>query len=729
MSNYPSIQQAELVASGHTKLRPSISVIIATRNRGSILRKCLESMERQQAEKEKYEVLVVDNRSHDATCSIVAETGYRYFYCHRISTSTARNLGAREAAGDWLAFFDDDCLIPPGWMSAALELIQRESFLIFSGPADAPSGGLYPKWYNGAWESFRPFPTPTILPLHLYPIECNLLIKRELYLRVGGMDEVLGPSHKRFGYHEGADMMNRLRKQFKSEASVFYHPSIEVAHHIQPEKTRISSRWRRQILAGLDHPRAHPEKSRKIGWWREGLKYVTPHWRLLRLLVRAFLSFWWRDRNCFPSIFSWFYVQGGQECYRLGESLGRVLGSSEEVDDIPLNVETSRQSEIRMRLMGKIRPILRRFSLGEIPVTSALSTPKAIKQNLLEGGQLLWEGTDKKVLAQPSQDQQPYQHPHLSDSTTGSVCNLWVAELEEAQVVGPSIGVMTKNRTFLGDVSIEFSKSIEDHGMMRRFTLPPPTHLQGRSVLLGSTGGNTYHHWMMEVIPRLRLLGEAGVDVRSFDHVLVNSTMHEFQQESLASLGIKKEYIRTFRKGTRYICETLYLASLPGLLGHPSTETCDFLRKIFLEPDLIKGARKLWIGRKAQLSRSLKGADEIEQCLRERGFENFEPGDWTVKKQAQAFFGADWVVAVHGAALTNLAFCRPGTRVIELFSSEYVNPCYRDLCAAAGLLHYAVLSPKLETGETPAELHDASKEIKIEVTDLEKVLNTAGLES
>ena len=729
MSNYPSIQQAELVARGHTKPRPNISVVIATRNRGSILWECLESIKRQQAEKEKYEVLVVDNRSHDATCSIVAQTGYRYFYCHKISTSSARNLGAREAAGDWLAFFDDDCVIPPGWMSAALELIQRESFLIFSGPADAPSGGPYPKWYNGAWESFRPFPTPTILPLHLYPIECNLLIQRELYLRVGGMNEVLGPSHKRFGYHEGADMMNRLRNQFKSEAAVFYHPSISVAHHIQPEKTRIISRWRRQILAGLDHPRAHPEKSRKIGWWRAGLKYATPPWRLLRLLVRAFLSFWWRDRNRFPSLFSWLYVKGGQECYRLGESLGRVLGSFKEKDCIFLNVDTSRQSEIRMRLMEKIRPIFGRFSLGEIPVTSTESTPKAIKQNLFEGSQLLWEGIDKKVLAQPSQDQQPFKHPQLSDSTTASVCNLWVAKLEEAQVVGPSIGVMTKNRTFLGDVSIEFSKSTKDHGMMRKLALPSATRLRGRSVLLGSTGGNTYHHWMMEVIPRLRLLREADLDVRSFDHVLVNSTMHAFQRESLASLGIKKEHIRTFKKGTRYICETLYLASLPGLLGHPSTETCYFLRECFLDPASIKGARKLWIGRKAQLSRSLQGGYEIEQYLRQRGFENFEPGDWTVEMQAQAFFGADWVVAAHGAALTNLAFCRPGTRVVELFSSEYVNPCYRDLCSAAGLLHYAVLSTKLETGEALARLHDASKEIKIEVADLEKVLNTAGLDS
>jgi capsular polysaccharide biosynthesis protein/glycosyltransferase involved in cell wall biosynthesis len=729
MSNHWSPKKANPVAGVQAKVRPIISVIIATRNRAFVLRKCLESIERQEIEKKKYEVLVVDNRSHDDTCSIAVQSGCRYFYCYKISTSTARNLGAKEASGDWLAFFDDDCVIPPGWMSAALELIRRDPFLIFCGPADAPSGRPYPKWYSGAWESFRPSSLPTILPTHLYPIECNLLIQRKLYLRVGGMNEGLGPSNKRFGYHEGADMINRLRKQFKDEATVFYHPSIAVAHCIQSEKTRLVHRWKRQILAGLDHHRAHPEKSRKIGWWHVGSKYSTSSWRLLRLLFRALLNLCSRDRNLFPSMLSWLYVQGGQECYRFGESLGALMGSNEVADDLSLEIETSRQSKIRMRLMRKIRPILKQFSLGEIPVTSVQSTPELIRQNLAESGQILWEDTAQEALAQPSQDQQPYKHPRLSDSTTASVCNLWVAKLEGAQVVGPSIGVMTKNRTFLGDVSIEFSKSIEDHGMMRRFTLPPAQLLQGKSVLLGSTGGNTYHHWMMEVIPRLRLLREAGVDVRSFDHVLVNDTVHDFQRECLASFGIKEKYYRSFTKGTRYICETLYLPSLPGLLGRPLNVTCDFLRKIFLESTSIKSARRLWIGRKAQLSRSLQGADEIEQCLRQRGFEDFEPGDWTVRKQAQAFFGADWVVAAHGAALTNLAFCRPGTRVIELFSSEYVNPCYRDLCAAAGLLHYAVLSPKLETVGAFTELHDASKEIRITVKDLEKVLNTAGLDN
>ena len=66
-------------------------------------------------------------------------------------------------------------------------------------------------------------------------------------------------------------------------------------------------------------------------------------------------------------------------------------------------------------------------------------------------------------------------------------------------------------------------------------------------------------------------------------------------------------------------------------------------------------------------------------------------GKLSIQEQAEIFGSADVVVGAHGAALTNLAFCQPGTRVVELFSPHYVNPCYRDLCVAAGLRHAAVI--------------------------------------
>jgi capsular polysaccharide biosynthesis protein len=77
--------------------------------------------------------------------------------------------------------------------------------------------------------------------------------------------------------------------------------------------------------------------------------------------------------------------------------------------------------------------------------------------------------------------------------------------------------------------------------------------------------------------------------------------------------------------------------------------------------------------------------------LSERGFDSVDCGKMSVQEQAEVFGSAEVVVGAHGAALTNLVFCRPGTRVVELFSPAYVNPCYRDLCVAAGLRHAAVI--------------------------------------
>ena len=93
----------------------------------------------------------------------------------------------------------------------------------------------------------------------------------------------------------------------------------------------------------------------------------------------------------------------------------------------------------------------------------------------------------------------------------------------------------------------------------------------------------------------------------------------------------------------------------------------------------------------------------------------------SVEEQVKFFSSADMVVGAHGAALTNLVFCRPGTRVVELFSPHYVNPCYRDLCVAAGLRHAAVIGDGMDW--VLSEKHDQpSAPITASWELLEKVL-------
>jgi hypothetical protein len=69
--------------------------------------------------------------------------------------------------------------------------------------------------------------------------------------------------------------------------------------------------------------------------------------------------------------------------------------------------------------------------------------------------------------------------------------------------------------------------------------------------------------------------------------------------------------------------------------------------------------------------------------LNEAGFEIYDPSrhldPWLDFSQATA------VIGPHGAGLTDLAFCLPGTAVLELLPSDHVYPYYCSLSQAAGL--------------------------------------------
>jgi hypothetical protein len=63
--------------------------------------------------------------------------------------------------------------------------------------------------------------------------------------------------------------------------------------------------------------------------------------------------------------------------------------------------------------------------------------------------------------------------------------------------------------------------------------------------------------------------------------------------------------------------------------------------------------------------------------------------------------------------LANLVFCAPGTRVLELFAREYVNPCYWRLAALGGLDYRPVVAEGL--GELREERTAKGTDIAVEV--------------
>ena len=105
----------------------------------------------------------------------------------------------------------------------------------------------------------------------------------------------------------------------------------------------------------------------------------------------------------------------------------------------------------------------------------------------------------------------------------------------------------------------------------------------------------------------------------------------------------------------------------------------------------LTGDRRLFVSRRAAPSRRLVEDALLETALQARGFETIVPENLTYGEQLAAFREASHVVGVHGAALTHLVLCAPGTRVLEIHHPLYGTPPFAMMAAAIGL-DYATLA-------------------------------------
>jgi hypothetical protein len=110
-----------------TSRHPTYSVVIPTHNVRPWLRQTLDSVLRQ---RDDLEVIAVDDASTDGTLDLLREYAARDPRVRVLENDgsgggSARNLGARSAAGEYLIFADGDDLIPDGAYAALVGSLER----------------------------------------------------------------------------------------------------------------------------------------------------------------------------------------------------------------------------------------------------------------------------------------------------------------------------------------------------------------------------------------------------------------------------------------------------------------------------------------------------------------------------------------------------------------------------------------------------------------------------
>lgn len=115
-----------------------LSIVIPTKNRGDLLKKVLESIEKQPADQNIFEVLVIDNGSIDETRKVAKEyqtkiRNYRYIYDARPGLHVGRNRGILESRGEIVGYLDDDVILFPDWINTVLSAFEDESVMYVEG--------------------------------------------------------------------------------------------------------------------------------------------------------------------------------------------------------------------------------------------------------------------------------------------------------------------------------------------------------------------------------------------------------------------------------------------------------------------------------------------------------------------------------------------------------------------------------------------------------------------
>jgi tetratricopeptide (TPR) repeat protein/capsular polysaccharide biosynthesis protein len=283
----------------------------------------------------------------------------------------------------------------------------------------------------------------------------------------------------------------------------------------------------------------------------------------------------------------------------------------------------------------------------------------------------------------------------------------WIMPKKSYWMLCHAIAIITPDNYLLADISRDYPGQLpgcdkhepSQHLAFSQEEWPPLEKIDGKAAILSVLSGNVYFHWMVDLLPRIEILRRAGISLDEIDWFVVNNYQSQFQKETLTALGIPPEKILASDRHPHIQAEELIVPSFGSHLGWLQPWGLKFLRDVFLTPKVLsklpskpssKGGfpERIYISREKAKYRRVLNEGEVQEILGQHGFVTVSPESMSLEEQIAMFAAAKIIIAPHGSGLTNIIFCQPGTKVIELISPHYLRYYYWGISQQLGLEHY-----------------------------------------
>ncbi len=181
-------------------------------------------------------------------------------------------------------------------------------------------------------------------------------------------------------------------------------------------------------------------------------------------------------------------------------------------------------------------------------------------------------------------------------------------------------------------------------------------------VLAESRGARNYGHFILEMLPRA-WFARSQLDCR-WPAIIQGhgSPIENVSRQALQSIGFTSDEVLSVGRDPVHVRE---LIVVDGLARHPLHLSAVALRCFDEIAERIPAGPvgKVYASRGSGAARDFADEPAVATALKAAGFATVATGGMSFEAQVALFRGAEHVVGVSGAALTNLLFCRPGTRV------------------------------------------------------------------
>ena len=186
-----------------------------------------------------FDVHIMDQSETDETERLVEERvcshprggAVRYHHIGKAGLSRATNLGLAAATGDVVAKTDDDCEVPPNWLSHVAAAFEEDAELgLMYGQVHVPeslrevarSGAIVPSLYFSEARRFSRSDGFALIGMG-----ANMAMRKSLVQKIGGFDEALGAG----GPLRSADDFDLALRIYRSGAAVRLLPESIVHHY------------------------------------------------------------------------------------------------------------------------------------------------------------------------------------------------------------------------------------------------------------------------------------------------------------------------------------------------------------------------------------------------------------------------------------------------------------------------------------------------------------------